>query len=284
MPDLIKEDTPGQMIDENMILDRLNELRKWQEEQRMILAENQLDQQKMLHLEKQKLYELFGVSGIPEDNSFENNNDISSISNQNGITANKNNDECTSKHCDSSMYDEKELRLQPQSKQKMKNIVETFVNRSKSGEQKHNYPQNGDITRRPFLKRGEGLKKRFKISPDAFHLNKLPKYKFANKNTKHAQHNQKMDKKCHRQENTNDAKTVFKVDGTNEPDSPEGCQNNAINDTNRICEFNLIKRASDSEAQKYKQVEGSTISPLGEFNCYSNENQNEGITYTFCLF
>ncbi|EDW85201.1 uncharacterized protein Dwil_GK14523 [Drosophila willistoni] len=34
--------------------------------------------------------------------------------------------------------------------------------------------------KRPFLKRGEGLKQRFKISPDELRLDNLPRYKFAN--------------------------------------------------------------------------------------------------------
>lgn len=282
MPNLIKED---QLIDENVILDRLNELRKWQEEQRMILAENQLDQQKMLYLEKQKLYELFGVSGLPDDSSFENYNDRSSLSNQDGITANQNKDECTSKLCDVSKYNEKKLRLKPQSKQKIENIVETSENSSKSGQQEHNYSQNGDIPRRSFLKRGEGLKNRFKISPDAFRLNNLPKYKYANKNTRHAQYNQEMNKKCHRQQNTNDAKTAFKVDVTNELVSPEGCPNNAIDDTNQRCELDVIKKASDSGAQKYKQQKESSkeLTTLGEVNCYSNEDQCGGIYILFYI-
>lgn len=283
MPHLIKEDTPDKKIDENIILDRLNKLRRWQEEQRMILAENQLDQQKMLHLEKKKLYELFGVSGTPDDSSFENHYDKSWISNQDVITVNQNNYECTSKNYDVSRYDDKDLRLQQQSKQKIKNIVETFGNRSKSDEQNFNYSQNGEIPRRPFLKRGEGLKNRFKISPDAFRLNNLPKYKFANKNTRHAQYNQKRHKKCHQQENTNEGKTVIKVDVTNEPVSPEGCPNNAFSEIQK-CEFNIIKRASASVAEKYKQEKGQSneFTPKGQVNCYSNENQNRGI-YIFLI-
>lgn len=277
MPHSIKEDTPDQMIDENIILNRLNELRRWQEDQRMILAENQLDQQKMLHLEKQKLYELFGVSGMPDDSSPENQYDRSTISKQDSITANQFSDNSTSKHYDISSFDEKKLRLQTQSKQKIQNIVETFGNRSRSDEENHNYSQNVEIPRRSFLKRGEGLKSRFKISPDAFRLNNLPKYKFANKNTRHAQYDQKMNKKCHRQENTNDAKTVFKVGVTNEPGPPEGCLNNAINDTNQRCEFNIHKRAPDSGAQKYKQVERSyEFTPL-------SENQNGGIHFSIVI-
>lgn len=259
-------------MDENIILDRLKELRRWQEEQRMMLAKNQLDQQKMLNLEKRKLFQLFGVSGMPDDNSFEN--DYDSISIQDGVTANQNNNEFPSSHYDVLRFDEKEPRLQPQSKQKIKNLVNTSGNRSKSDEQQHNYSHNGAITKRPFLKRGEGLKNRFKVSPDAFRLNNLPKYKFANKNTRHAQYNQRMNW----QQNTNDAKTVYRVNVTNEPDSSEGCPNNAINDTtNQTCKFNLI--ASDSSAQKYKQEDGSSkgVTPLGEVSCNSNENLNGGL-------
>lgn len=269
------EDDTVKMVDEDIILDRLNELRRWQEEQRMILVENQLDQQKMLHLEKQKLYEIFGVSGSPNDTSSEKNHDSSSIFNQDSVSAYKENQKFT--------QNEKELRLQ-QSVQQINNIVESFGNRVKSDGQMRNDLENSDIPRRSFLKRGEGLKSRFKISPDAFRLNKLPKYKFAKKNTKHAQYNQNLDKKCHLQENTNDAKTVFKVDVTNEPVSPEGCSSNAINKTSQRCELKLMKRELESGTQKYEQEKGSSndFTPLyREANRYSNEYQNGGIS---CLF
>lgn len=264
------------MVDEDIILDRLNELRRWQEEQRMILVENQLDQQKMLHLEKQKLYEIFGVNGSPNNTSSEKNHDSSSIfNNQDNVTADRENQKCTK--------NEKELRLQ-QSAQKINSMVESFGSRVKSGWQLRNDSENSDLPRRSFLKRGEGLKNRFKISPDAFRLNKLPKYKFAKKNTKHAQYNQNLDKKCDLQENTNDAKTVSKVDVTNETVSPEGCPSNAINKTSQGCELKLIRRGLESGTRKYKQEKRSSndFTPLyREANRSSNEYQNGGI---FCLF
>lgn len=43
--------------------------------------------------------------------------------------------------------------------------------------QKTNVKRDG--TKKPFLKRGEGLTTRFKVNPDKFKLENLPKYKFA---------------------------------------------------------------------------------------------------------
>lgn len=88
-----------------------------------------------------------------------------------------------------------------------------------------------------------------------------------------------MNKKCHREENTNDAKTVFKIDVTNELVSPDDCSNYLINIKNQRCEFNINKRDSDSGDRKYKEEEGSSneLTPIPEENCYSNENQNKGI-------
>lgn len=40
---------------------------------------------------------------------------------------------------------------------------------------------NNKITKRTFLKRGEGLKSRFGVHPDAFKLDNLPKYKYASR-------------------------------------------------------------------------------------------------------
>lgn len=42
------------------------------------------------------------------------------------------------------------------------------------------------VTKRPFLKRGEGLTNRFKIPPDQYNLKKLPKYKFSTSSANNA--------------------------------------------------------------------------------------------------
>lgn len=43
---------------------------------------------------------------------------------------------------------------------------------------------DGVVVKRPFLKRGEGLTNRFKVNPDRFRLENIPKYKFAKNKTK----------------------------------------------------------------------------------------------------
>lgn len=217
----------GESIDENVILERLNQLRQWQEEQRLILAENQLDQQKMLQLEKQKLYELFGLvhessigSGTCDNSDINCTNEIQEYLNQSnkaeGPLLSQNN-----KNRPSKSIEDKEIRLKSPSVHQMQNIIRNIGKGPKMLE----YPDENieNVPKRPFLKRGEGLKNRFKISPDAFRLDNLPKYKFAKRTPKHAQNSTKFRKKCHQSGITNDAKTLSAADTKNKY-TTEGCQ------------------------------------------------------------
>lgn len=51
---------------------------------------------------------------------------------------------------------------------------------SEEGEFEETNLQPRRVPARPFLKRGEGLKARFKVDPNVFKLDNLPKYKYAN--------------------------------------------------------------------------------------------------------
>lgn len=64
-------------------------------------------------------------------------------------------------------------------------LVNTSLERIKTerkqdggGDDKQQQEQQQQVVKRPFLKRGVGLKTRFRIPPDAFNLKKLPRYKY----------------------------------------------------------------------------------------------------------
>lgn len=115
------------------MLTRLEELRKWQDEQQKILFQRQSDQRKNLNLEQRKLYETLGLSQDIEISTPLKNLNLNNSCNK-----------------DESSFIEDERQIE----------------------------------KKTFLKRGEGLTNRFKVHPDTFNLNNLPKYKYAIKSTK----------------------------------------------------------------------------------------------------
>lgn len=164
-----------EIIDENVILARLNQLREWQESQRKTLLENQLEQQKMMELERQKLYTLFGLSGNESD--IQNDGVCSSESSyllpciQNPNVRNSDVNETPEKLSYTNAKvknDEKPLELHSPSINQLKKIIENIAIRSPTREKIVHELLDDDMPKRPFLRRGEGLKNRFKISPDAF--------------------------------------------------------------------------------------------------------------------
>lgn len=183
-------------FDDNMILEQLNELRQWQESQRRMLTANQLDQQKMLEIEKQKLYELFGLNETASEECNEQDDGDDDTCLQNNEI-----DRCEKNVGNSfSQTENKKFELQSPSMNQLQKIIENLAvntpNRLRSQNQ-NQHPNNENIPKRPYLKRGEGLKNRFKISPDAFRLDKLPKYKYTQRMQKHAQLAQNQDKQRH---------------------------------------------------------------------------------------
>lgn len=179
-------------VDENMILAQLNQLREWQEAQRQTLLQQQLEQQQMLALEKQKLYNLFGLSANESD--LQNDGVCSSESSYflpcipNPNVRKQNSDVNDTPYTNARLHDERPLELHSPSVNQLQKIIENIAIRSpKRDETAYDEVNADEIPKRPFLKRGEGLKSRFKISPDAFRLDKLPKYKYAQRMQKHAQ-------------------------------------------------------------------------------------------------
>lgn len=162
-------------IDENLVLMRLNQLRMWQQNQQQALIDQQLSQRELLHQEKQKLYEMFGLS-LNSEKDIDNDEDDDDTSD--AITVKENlklqNDEFPSTESKILFNKNEEILLKsPPIKLNMDKIVQNMSVRTVASEENKNLPKH------TFLKRGEGLKKRFKISPDALRLNNLPKYKFA---------------------------------------------------------------------------------------------------------
>lgn len=198
------------IVDENMILAQLNQLREWQEEQRQTLLQQQLEQQKMLELEKQKLYNLFGLSANESDLqtdgvcSSESSYFLPCVPNPNVRNNNVNDTPKQLSYTSAKLHDEKPLELHSPSMNQLQKIIENITIRSPKRDKIPNEEVNvAEIPKRSFLKRGEGLKNRFKISPDAFRLDKLPKYKYAQRMQKHAQTKQSH-KQRHQEITTND--------------------------------------------------------------------------------
>lgn len=145
------------------VFEKLEALRKWQEEQQKILEENQNIQKQLLFEEQQKLYEMLGLDSQDEDNASPTEEPDLILERiqqfEEDVSVN--------------LTGDVEIVTQPS----IEPHQETHKHRSLD---KVNAKHPKKTERKPFLKRGEGLKNRFKISPDAFNLKKLPKYKYAN--------------------------------------------------------------------------------------------------------
>lgn len=157
------------------LLQRLEELRKWQEQQHQILLDKQVSQRELLNMEKQKLYEMFGLSISSEALNWSANNTASHIAEEqqdDGIEM-----------LDDTESDE--IAEDPVAIVHEAIVHTTPPKKSNDPPVAADIPVNDDvIPKRTFLKRGQGLQARFKVNPDQFRLDKLPKYKYANKHRK----------------------------------------------------------------------------------------------------
>lgn len=162
-------------IDENLVLLRLNQLRMWQQNQQQALIDQQLSQRELLYQEKNKLYEMFGLS-MNSENDIENDEDEDDDTSE-AITVKENlksqNDKTPSKRSTNFLNKNEEILLKsPPITLNMDKIIQNMSIRTMTNDENQNLPKHR------YLKRGEGLKKRFQISPDALRLNNLPKYKY----------------------------------------------------------------------------------------------------------
>lgn len=185
----VNNDTPsGASIDENVILCRLNELRLWQQSQQQMLIHNQTNQRELLQLEKQKLYQMFGLSlNSEQDDDTTEEDEENAESEAIDEHEKKNNSEMNDqeykipKAQDICKFVSPLAKNSPPTPLNINKIVQNMAIRPKSTLIDDLQPANENLIKRPFLKRGEGLTNRFKIAPDAFRLDNLPKYKFARK-------------------------------------------------------------------------------------------------------
>ncbi|XP_053658322.1 centromere protein J [Anopheles marshallii] len=149
------------------ILVRLKQLKHWQEEQQRVLLEKHLAQQQLLEREQQKMYEVLGLrQQTNEDGGGQLYEDSGS----------------------EPEYEETNLQAQLATERLQESSVkdDTTIFDSDAEqptvEQEQALKRASNIPKKRFLKRGEGLRARFKVDPDKFKLENLPKYKFANHN------------------------------------------------------------------------------------------------------
>lgn len=152
------------------ITTRLAALNRWQEEQKRLLEERQNNQRLMLGLEHRNMYQMLGL--LHDDVVDENTRDVHLI---------ENNDKLEQEQ-------EQEQEQQQQHQSSSIQMVRHAKQDENGGEKAEQCFQLTDIStsprparpKKPFLRRGDGLKQRFKVDPDQLRLNNLPRYKFAN--------------------------------------------------------------------------------------------------------
>lgn len=145
---------------------RLAALNRWQEEQKRLLEERQNNQRLMLGLEQRNMYQMLGLlhndntideSILDESLSENDTKDIEQIE--------------LPRHAD--------FNTQQNQEQEYEIIEQENVDNSEVPPAGQNSPRAAK-PKRPYLRRGEGLKQRFKVDPDKLRLDNLPRYKYAN--------------------------------------------------------------------------------------------------------
>ncbi|XP_030080714.1 centromere protein J isoform X1 [Drosophila hydei] len=144
---------------------RLAALNRWQEEQKRLLEERQNNQRLMLGLEHRNMYQMLGLLHDKLNTMDESAVDVCRIENT-----------------------DKQQTVQEQQQESSIIQMPRHANRQAEAEKTEQCFQLGEIPtsprpakpKQPFLRRGEGLKQRFKVDPDQLRLNNLPRYKFAN--------------------------------------------------------------------------------------------------------
>ncbi|XP_064549902.1 centrosomal protein of 89 kDa isoform X1 [Drosophila montana] len=146
---------------------RLAALNRWQEEQKRLLEERQNTQRLMLGLEQRNMYQMLGL--LHKDLKSRDNNiaDVSLTENNDGQSKEQDQEQTLTiempRHAN---YQQEEDKAQQEFE-----LAEIATGRISPRPAK---------PKRPFLRRGDGLKQRFKVDPDKLRLNNLPRYKFAN--------------------------------------------------------------------------------------------------------
>ncbi|XP_017031588.1 centromere protein J [Drosophila kikkawai] len=139
----------GMSASQETISKRLAALNLWQEEQKRMLAERQNNQRVLLGLEQRDMYKMLGLLHKEVE------------SRETSVLEGSWDDDPSIPMPRLADYEQKEEEEQ---EDLQKNMASPQPARPK----------------RPFLRRGEGLKQRFKINPDQLRLDNLPRYKYAN--------------------------------------------------------------------------------------------------------
>lgn len=155
------------------IVKRLEELNKWQEEQKKLLSQRQNMQRQMLGMEQKNMYQMLGLQSYDEVPSEieQNMHEQSGPGGDGGIDVYKRDEE----------YEEYN-ESQPTSRSAAEPSSYKTLTSGYGTEDVLEVPTQK--SKKPFLKRGEGLKQRFKIDPEELRLNNLPRYKYANAHPK----------------------------------------------------------------------------------------------------
>lgn len=158
------------------IVKRIEELNRWKEEQQKILEDRQNLQRKMLEIEQRNLYGILGLRN--EDFNSSELEEVRDIMQRPLIGDGKRHQMSSpTRHC--ATEDDKTVTSGY--------VSESYVGGAAVGSgatalQPMEFTSDAVHVKakKPFLKRGQGLKQRFKIDPEELKLSNLPKYKYAN--------------------------------------------------------------------------------------------------------
>lgn len=221
------------IIDEGPIMAQLNQLRQWQESQKQILLTSQMDQQRLLQWEKEQLYAMLGINSTNEE--------IDSPDDSECHTKHEPAEQSNDRQSPQNFPPINQIQLQsPSINQLDKIIANLATNTATSQLLKSPSADHANIPKRPYLKRGEGLKNRFKIAPDAFRLDKLPKYKYLQRAPKHAQRmaaSQNQDKQRHKSSHATHVDIKSTATDAGELIKSEGHQRNIQTQSLQPCEI-----------------------------------------------
>uniref|UniRef100_A0A1I8PBB7 Centromere protein J C-terminal domain-containing protein n=1 Tax=Stomoxys calcitrans TaxID=35570 RepID=A0A1I8PBB7_STOCA len=162
------------------IVKRLEELNKWKEEQEKLLSLRQDLQRQMLGMEQKTMYQMLGLSS--------GENVLNEIEEAEGNAAEALNAE------EFQEYEESILEFKNAEEEEVEED-DGVTHPSAAEPSSYRTLTSGYATeecmeapsskpKRPFLKRGQGLKQRFKIDPEELRITNLPRYKYANAHPK----------------------------------------------------------------------------------------------------
>ncbi|XP_075146571.1 spindle assembly abnormal 4 [Haematobia irritans] len=157
------------------IIKRLEQLNKWKEEQEKLLTQRQDMQRQVLGMEQKTMYQMLGLNSEEYIRKDEGGGEGQS-----------------------SIFHEDfsdDYKKHPQEIVDYESVDEDIVTHQSAEPSSYKTVTSGYATeecleaptlkpKKPFLKRGQGLKQRFKIDPEELRITNLPRYKYANAHPK----------------------------------------------------------------------------------------------------